>query len=61
MTLTLVAVYAPHAVALRSHAPVPLGELLQHDAESGVLYSGMAKKAGVIVAVPAPLIAVNMF
>ena len=57
MTLTLVAVYAPHAVALRSHAPVPLGELLQQGAESGALYSGMAKKAEVIVSALAPLLA----
>ena len=28
MTPTLVAVYAPHAVALRFHAPVPLGGLM---------------------------------
>ena len=57
MTLTLVAVYAPHAVALRSHAPVPLGELLQQGAESGVLYSGLAKRAEVVVSALAPLLA----
>ena len=54
MTLTLVAVYAPHAVALRSHAPVPLGELLQQGAETGALYSGLAKKAEVVVSAAAP-------
>ncbi len=57
MTLTLVAVYAPHAVGLRSHAPVPLGELLQRGAESGALYSGLAKKAEVVVSTLAPLLA----
>ena len=57
MTLTLVAVYAPHAVALRSHAPVPLGELLQQGAESGALYSGLAKRAEVVVSALAPLLA----
>ncbi|MCY3842036.1 MAG: hypothetical protein OXH69_00690 [Acidobacteria bacterium] len=57
MTLTLVAVYAPHAVALRSHAPVPLGELLQQGAETSALYSGAAKKAEVVVSALAPLLA----
>ena len=57
MTLTLVAVYAPHAVALQSHAPVPLGELLQLAAESGALYSGLAKRAEVVVSALAPLLA----
>ena len=57
MTLTLVAVYAPHAVALRSHAPVPLGELLQQGAETGAFYSGVAKKAEVVVSALAPLLA----
>ena len=57
MTLTLVAVYAPHAVALRSHAPVPLGQLLQQGAESGAFYSGLAKKAEVFVSALAPLLA----
>ena len=57
MTLTLVAVYAPHAVALRSQAPVPLGQLLQMGAESGALYSGLARKAEVVVSALAPLLA----
>ena len=58
MTLTLVAVYAPHAVALRSHAPVPLGELLQQGAESErPLLRRMAKKAEVVVSALAPLLA----
>ena len=57
MTLTLVAVYAPHAVALRSHAPVPLGELLQKGAESSAVYSGLARKAEVVVSALAPLLA----
>ncbi len=57
MTLTLVAVYAPHAVALRSHAPVPLGRLLEKGAESGAFYSGLAKKAEVVVSALAPLLA----
>ena len=57
MTLTLVAVYAPHAVALRSQAPVPLDELLQQGAESGAFYSGLAKRAEVVVSALAPLLA----
>ena len=57
MTLTLVAVYAPHAVALRSHAPVPLGRLLEKGTESGAFYSGLAKKAEVVVSALAPLLA----
>ena len=57
MTLTLAAVYAPHAVALRSYAPVPLGQLLQQGVESGAFYSGMAKKAEVVVSALAPLVA----
>ena len=57
MTLTLVAVYAPHALALRSHAPVPLGELLQKGAESSAMYSGLARKAEVVVSALAPLLA----
>ena len=57
MTLTLVAVYAPHALALRSHAPVPLGELLQKGAESSAVYSGLARKAEVVVSALAPLLA----
>lgn len=57
MTLTLVAVYAPHAVALRSHAPVPLGQLLQKGAESSAMYSGLARKAEVVVSALAPLLA----
>ena len=57
MTLTLVAVYAPHAVALRSHVPVPLGQLLEKGAESGAFYSGLAKKAEVVVSALAPLLA----
>ena len=48
MTLTLVAVYAPHAVALRSHAQVPLGQLLR---------LGLARKAEVVASALAPLLA----
>ena len=44
MTLTLVAVYGPHALAQRSHAPVPLGELLQQGAETGAVHSGAVRK-----------------
>ena len=40
MTLALVAVYAPHAVALRSHAPVPFGELCSREPRAAALYSG---------------------
>lgn len=57
MTLTLVAVYAPHAIALRSVAPVPLGDLLQKGAEGGAAYSVLVKKAEVAVSALAPLLA----
>lgn len=45
MTLTLVAVYAPHAVALRSLAPGALDGLLHKAAEGGAFYSGLLKKS----------------
>ena len=57
MTLTLVAVYAPHAVALRSLASVPLGQLLEKGAEGGAFYSGLVKRAEVVVSALAPLLA----
>ena len=57
MTLTLVAVYAPHAIALRSVAPVPLGELLQKGAKGGAAYSVLVKRAEVVVSALAPLLA----
>ena len=57
MTLTLVAVYAPHAVALRSLASVPLGQLLEKGTEGGVFYSGLVKRAEVVLSALAPLLA----
>ena len=57
MTLTLVAVYAPHAVALRSLASVPLGQLLEKGTEGGAFYSGLVKRAEVVVSALAPLLA----
>ena len=57
MTLTLVAVYAPHAMALRSLAPGALDQLLQKGAEGGAFYSGLLKKSEVVVSALAPLLA----
>lgn len=57
MTLTLVAVYLPHAMTLRSISPRPLGQLLQEEAEGNAFYSGVVKKAEVVVSALAPLMA----
>ena len=57
MTLTLVAVYAPHAMALRSVAPVPLDQLLRKGEEGSAAYVGLVKRAEVLVSALAPLLA----
>ena len=57
MTLTLVAVYAPHAMALRSLAPVPLDQLLRKGDEGSATYLGLVKKAEVFASALAPLLA----
>ena len=57
MTLTLVAVYAPHAMALRSLAPVPLDQLLRKGEEGSATYLGLVKKAEVFASALAPLLA----
>jgi len=57
MTLTLVAVYAPHAMALRSLAPVSLDQLLRKGEEGSAAYVGLVKRAEVLVSALAPLLA----
>ena len=56
-TLTLVAVYAPHVLALRTHSELSLSQILSKGLESGASYQSMVKKKEVAVSTFAPLLA----
>ena len=56
-TLTLVAVYAPHAVALRSLSRLPFGQLLTKGLESASSIKILVQKTEVVVSILAPLLA----
>ena len=56
-TLTLVAVYAPHALALRSLSGVSLGQILSKGLESGSSVKSLVQKTEVAVSAVAPLLA----
>ena len=56
-TLTLVAVYAPHVLALRSFSEMSLSQMLNKGLESGLLNESWVKKTEVAVSALAPLIA----
>ena len=56
-TLTLVAVYAPHALALRSLSGMPLGQFLSRAFETGSSVKGLVQKTEVAVSTVAPLLA----
>ncbi len=57
LTLTLVAVYAPHAVALRSAAGVPLSHLLNAGLDRASLFVRSWRKSEAVLAALAPLVA----
>ena len=56
-TLTLVAVYAPHALALRSRSGLPLGEFLSKGLERGSSVKSLLQKTELAVSAVAPLLA----
>ena len=56
-TLTLVAVYAPHVLALRFLSEVSLRQMLNKGLESGLRNQSWVKKAEVAVSTLAPLLA----
>ncbi len=56
-TLTLVAVYAPHALALRSLSGLSLGQILSKGLESGSSVKSWVQKTEVAVSAVAPLLA----
>ena len=56
-TLTLVAVYAPHALALRSLSGLPLGQLMGKGLESGSSVKSLVQKTELAVSTLAPLLA----
>ena len=55
--LTLVAVYAPHALALRSLSGIPLGQFLNRAFETGSSVKGVVRKTEMAVSTVAPLLA----
>ena len=56
-TLTLVAVNAPHVLALRPHSELSLSQILSKGLESGASYQSMVKQKEVAVSTLAPLLA----
>jgi len=56
-TLTLVAVYAPHGLALRSLSGMPLGQFLSKAFETGSSVKGLVQNTEVAVSTVAPFLA----
>ena len=56
-TLTLIAVYAPHALALRSLSGLPLAQLLSKGPGNASPVKILVEKVGVVVSTLAPLLA----